>query len=355
MKIFNCIQILFSLCQTHFMPAAAKDLEILALHSQLALFQQKTVKREIPKPRPTPRFRRLWVALSKIFPEWKSALTLVKPETVMRWHKTAFSRYWRRKSKGGRPRISTSTIALIKRLHRENPLLSPAKIHERLLLLNVADAPAPNAIAKYIRPAPEAPSGKRSQSWQAFLKNHAKGVWAMDYAVVPSFSFKVLYILLIVSHDRRKIERFAVTQRPAAAWLIQQIREATPFGRRPKYLVHDNDAAFRGKEFQTFLTNSKIQSKPTSYRSPWQNGVCERLVGVLRRELLNYVIPLSQRHLERLLAEYVYYCNHVRPHQTLGGDPPVQAAMPPESSAANTFLFAKSILGGLYHEYRKAA
>jgi hypothetical protein len=129
-------------------------------------------------------------------------------------------------------------------------LLSSEKIHERLLLLNIADAPAPNTISKYIRPAPETPSGKRSQSWQAFLKNHAKDVWAMDYAVVPSFSFKILYILLVVSRDRRKIKHFAVTPHPTAAWLIQQIREAAPFGRRPSPRVahlcdFPESAAFR--------------------------------------------------------------------------------------------------------------
>jgi hypothetical protein len=232
------------------MPDIDKDLEILALRSQLAVVHQKIINRKLSRPRFTTAFRQLWVLLSKFFPRWKSAILLVKPETVIGWHKWAFKFYWRRKSKGGRPKISSQTIALIKRIHKENPTLSPEKIHERLIALNVADVPAPNTIAKYIRDKRVHPTEKNNQSWQSFLKNHASGLWSMDFAVVPTLCFKALYVLLIISHDRRRIEHFAVTEHPSTEWLIQQLRNATPFDRQPKYLIHDNDAVFKSKRFQ---------------------------------------------------------------------------------------------------------
>ena len=139
----------------------------------------------------------------------------------------------------------------------------------------------------------------------------------MDFAVVPTLTFKPLYVLLVISHDRRKIQHFAVTLHPTAQWMIQQIREATPFGRQPKYLIHDNDSIFLADQFQRFLIGCRIVSKHIGYHCPWQNGVCERLIGTLRRELLDDIIPLNQRHLEKLLVEYVAYYNTVRTHQAI--------------------------------------
>ena len=280
---------------------------------------------------------------------------MVKPETVIGWHRRAFKAHWRRKSQSGRPRISPDTIALIKRVHAENPTLSPEKIQERLIALNVIDTPSPNTIRKYIRDKRKPSTEKQQQSWRTFLRNHAKGIWAMDFAVVPTLTFKVLYVLLIISHDRRKIEHVAVTKHPTALWLMQQIRNATPFGKAPKYLIHDNGWPFVDKQFQRFLESMNIQSKRITPYSPWQNGICERVVGIIRRELFDHIIPLSQRHLERLLAEYVEFYNHVRTHQALDGDTPVESATPHKTLARNTVLVSKPILGGLYHSYEKIA
>ena len=348
-------QILRNLIKTHFMSSIQKDLQILALRSQLSVLQQQLINNKITKPRFDDRFRKLWVFLSKALPDWKSALMLVKPETVLRWHRRAFRLFWRRKSKGGRPSISPATIALIKRIYKENAMLSPEKIHERLLALNIADAPAPNTIAKYIKEKRKPPTDNQRQSWKTFLRNHAKGISALDFAIVPTLSFKALYVLLIISHARRKIEHFAVTEHPTAERLIQQIRNATPFGNQPKYLIHDNGQPFHDKRFQLFLAGCGINSKSITPHSPWQNAICERLVGIVRRDLLDHIIPLSQKHLERLLAEYVYYYNHVRTHQALDGDTPVKTDALPRTLAKDTALEAKPILGGLYHEYRKAA
>ena len=353
--ILNCLQILRWFLQARFMSSSEKDLEIIALRSQLAIVHQKIINRKISKPRFTAEFRQLWVLLSKLFPAWKSALVLVKPETVISWHKRAFKFYWRCKSKGGRPKISQSTIALVKRIHRENPTFSPEKIHERLVALSVTDTPSPNTISKYIRGKRKPPTNAQKQSWLSFLRNHANGIWATDFAVVPTLTFKPLYVLLIISHCRRKIEHFSVTENPNALWVTQQIRNATPFGHQPEYLIHDNDAAFKDGQFQSFLSSSNIKSKSITPHHPWQNGICERLVGIVRRELLDHVIPWNQRHLERLLHKYVFYYNHVRTHQSLGGESPVQHTPPPETTARNTVLLGNPILGGLYHEYTKAA
>ena len=246
----NILSFLYNFVKTLFKSDLQKDMEILALRSQLAVFQEQLTKQKITRPNVTDRFRRLWVFLSKVYPRWKDALILVKPETVIGWHKRAFKLFWRRKSKVGRPKISPATIALIKRIHRENPTLSPEKIHERLLDMNIADTPAPNTISKYIR-APHRPSTeKQKQSWKSFLRNQAKGTWSMDFAVVPTLLFKPLYVFLIISHGRRKIEHFAVTDHPTAAWVTQHVRNATSFGDQPEYLLHDNDAAFKDQGFQ---------------------------------------------------------------------------------------------------------
>jgi len=351
----NILQLLCSLVKLRFMSDAQKDLEILALRSQLAVFQEQMVNKKIIRPNVNDRFRRLWVFLSKVLPNWKSVLVLVKPETVIGWHECTFKRHWRDKSKGGRPPIPKDTIALIKRIHKENPTLSPEKIHERLVDLAIVDAPAPNTIAKYIRGKRTRPTEKQVQSWQSFLRNHAKDIWAMDFAVVPTLAFKPLYVLLVVSHGRRKIEHFAVTNHPNAPWLIQQIRNATAFGHQPNYLLHDNGQPFKDKTFQEFLLRSTIKSKSITPHSPWQNGICERLVGIVRRELFDHIIPLNQRHLERLLAEYVDYYNNVRTHQALDGETPVESEPPPLTLVKDTKLRVKPILGGLYHDYEKAA
>jgi putative transposase len=297
-----------------------------------------------------------WVILSKLWSGWKSSLMLVKPETVISWHRKTFKFYWLWRSKRGRPKISLATIALIKRLHRENPLWSPERIHNQLIVLGVTDAPAPNTIAKYFPATRKPPSEKRQQSWNVFLANHRQGIWSMDFLVVPTLRFQLLYVLLIMSHDRRKIEHVAVTANPSSLWVAHQLREATPFGGIPDYLIHDNDSIFTAKSLQEFLVSSKIKSKRTCFHSPRQNGICERTIGILRRELLDHLIPFNQKHLEFLLQEFIQcYYNPVRTHQGINRQSPVFSGKPPETSIADTVLVSEPILGGLYHSYRKAS
>jgi len=353
----NCFQMIACFFRTRLMSDFAKDMEILALRSQLSITQQQILNGKISKPRFTPAFRQLWRFLSRLLPNWQSALFLVKPETVIGWHRKSFKLFWTCKSrKSGRPKISPATIVLIKRIHRENPLLSPEKIHEQLVNLGISDAPAPNTIAIYIPKSPKTPSEKQIQSWKTFLHNHRKGISAMDFFVVPTLYFKVLYVLVIISHDRRKIEYFAVTSNPSSAWVTQQIREATPYGTTPQYLIHDNDTIFISTYFQQFLKKANIKSKKTGFHCPWQNGICERVVGILRRELLDHVIPLNARHLESLLSEYINkYYNPARTHQGIECQTPVPSVEWTGSSVADTVLISEPILGGLYHIYKKQA
>ncbi|TCX51734.1 MULTISPECIES: integrase core domain-containing protein [unclassified Dehalobacter] len=249
-----------------------------------------------------------------------------------------------------------TTIALIKRIHWENPLISPEKIHERLVNLGISDAPVPNTIAKYIGKSPKTSSGKQIQSWKTSLNNHKKGIWAIDFFVVPTLYFKVLYVLIIISHDRRKIKHSAVTSNPSSAWVAQQIREATPYGATPEYLIHDNDTIFTFAYFQQFLNNTNIKSKKTGYHCPWQNGICERVGGILRRELLDHIIPFNERHLEYLLSEYINrYYNPSRTHQGIECQTPIPSIEWPVSTVADTILVSDPVLGGLYHNYKKRA
>ena len=267
-NILSLVLTLFNFLKSLFLSNIQKELEILALRSQLALLQQEIINCKRTKPIPTKTFRLLWVFISKCLIDWRSALVIVKPETVIGWHRTAFKFFWKLKSqKRGRPQISQQTIALIKRIHKENLLLSPEKIHEQLTNLEITDAPSPNTIAKYIR-AVKPPNENCQQSWRNFLFNHRSKIWAMDFLVIPTLTFKPLFVLLILSHDRRKIEHFNVTANPTSIWVAQQIREATPYGTEPKYLIHDNDRAFTSKFFQDFLLSANIKSIRTAFRSP---------------------------------------------------------------------------------------
>jgi len=195
-----------------------------------------------------------------------------------------------------------------------------------------------------------------SSHGKPFLPITAKvsGRWIFLLSLL--FVSKFFYVLLIVSHDRRKIEHVAVTANPTSAWVVHQIREATPFGSNPDYLLHDNDSIFTSKDFQEFLANSKIKSLRASFRSPWQNGICERTIGILRRELLDHIIPLNEKHLEYLLREYIgKYYNPARPHQGINCQTPILSVKQPETSIADTVLVSEPILSGLYYNYRKAA
>jgi putative transposase len=313
--VLEWLSIFLELIKLRFTSSLKKDLEIIALRSQVSLINHNIKTGKCPKPRATPAFRQLWVLLSFVYGKWESILAHFKPGTVIRWRQTAFKLHWFKKSKKkGRPPISQKAINIINEMYNKNHNISPKKIHDQLVLLNITDAPVPNTIAKYLSllkkpPSPDTkkqPSEKQIQAWLTFLRNHAPHTWGMDFFTVSTLFFKVLYVLVIINHGTRKIEHIAVTANPDAFWLVQQLRNATPYDHQPKYLVHDNDAVFTSNLFQGFLASAGIKSKRTAIKAPWQNPYAERVTGTLRRELLDYMIPINERHLEHLLGEYVH-------------------------------------------------
>jgi len=260
------------------------------LRSQIDLLQAGQISKKRSAPSIPHWFRLLWIVLSQSIKDWKSHLVIVKPATVIRWHRNGFKKHWKKKSRG-RPKTKDEIIALIRKIHQENPLFSPEKIHEQLLLLNVIDAPAHNTIAKYLKTSnfklktPTEHILKNRQAWKTFLHNHR--LWSMDFFVVPTATFQLLYVFIIINHATRKIEHVNVTAHPNSEWLKQQMREAMPFDHKPRYLLHDNDPMFTSTEFQKCLSNMNVESVRTSYRSPWQNAICERAVGIFKRDLID--------------------------------------------------------------------
>jgi len=288
--------------------------------------------------------------LKQYWDGWESRLILVKPETVVRWHRDAFKAFWTwksRRKKCGRPPLSPEVIALIKRMASENPTWGAPRITSELLLLGfkVRDT----AVAKYM---PRRKHGPPSQAWRTFLKNHMPQTVACDFFVVPTATFRLLYCFLILSHDRRRIVHFNVTFNPTAEWTAQQMIEAFPGdGPIPKYLIRDRDGIY-GAFFRRRVKHMGIEEIITSRKSPWQNPYAERVIGSIRRECLDHVIVLGEQHLRRILKMYVAYYNEARPHLSLERNAPVRRNVEPPSRGR---VIAISQVGGLHHRYQRAA
>jgi len=266
-------------------------LENLVLRQQLAAFRHVH-----PRPRLTEADRMFWVLLSKIWSGWRDALHIVQPETVVRWQRQAFRNYWRVKSRvRGRPKIDPDVRALIRRMCRSNPLWGAPRIHGELLKLGIELSET--TVAKYMLKR----RGPPAQSWRTFLKNHADELIALDFFTVPTATFKVLFVLSVLSHDRRRILHFNVTEHPTAVWTARQLLEACGTEERPRYLIRDRDAIY-GEAFSRQAVALGIQQAPSAPRSPWQNPYAERVIGSIRRECLDHVVVLGARHLRRILS-----------------------------------------------------
>src|SRR6516164_1680687 len=327
--------------------------EMVAMRSQLTFYKESIRQKRQPRPRFHPAFRLLWVLLSRIWIGWKSAAELMKPKTVLQWHEHAFLQWWRWKSrrKGGRPTIRQEMRALIRRLSRENVLWSAETIHGHLVLLGF-DPPCADTIRKYM--VRHKGGTDKSQTWLTFLRNHLEVSWAMDFFTVPTLRFQILYIFVILNHSRRQIVHFAVTAHPTMDWVIQQLREAMPFGQQPSYLFRDNDGIY-GDEVGRFFVGTGIAEVKTAHRCPWQNPFVERYGGTLRRELLDHVMVLNEEHLKGLLKEFIEeYYHRARPHQGLHGDTPVPSVKP-EPAADGSRLVSIPVVGGLHHRYLRVA
>jgi putative transposase len=321
--------------------------EVLALRQQLAVL--KTRK---PQPRFNTFDRVFWVFARKFWPNWKSALILVTPETVVRWHRAGFRLYWSWISHSrypGRKRISRELRELIFQMVGENPTWGALRIHGELLKLGFEVSE--RTVLRWVQRAPKDP--EPAQRWEVFLANHREVIAAMDFFTVPTLNFGLLYCFFVISHDRRKIPHLNVTKHPTSAWVVQQLRQAFPDDSAPKYLIHDRDTKF-GLEVEATLRSMGIQPTRTSFRSPWQNGVAERFVGSCRRDLLDHVIVLNQQHLRRLLRDYLQYYHEDRTHLGLNKETPGG-----RETADPRFQESKIIpsprLGGLHHRYDLAA
>ena len=285
--------------------------------------------------------RMIFVGLYRLFPKICDALAIVKPDTLVRWHRAGFRSYWRWKSRrrGGRPIVPVEIRRLIREMSLANPLWGAPRIHGELLKLGIDIGQT--SVAKYMARR----RGPPSQGWKTFLNNHAEGIAAMDLFVVPTISFRLLYGLLIMGHGRRQILWFGVTSHPTAEWMANQLTEACGWEQAPRYLIRDRDRVF-GELFVRRLRSMGIRDRPTSPRSPWQNGFAERLIGSIRRECLDHVVVFGERHLRHILLSYMKYYNEVRTHLSLEKDTPVSRAV-----ERTGHLLCRPVLGGLHHQY----
>ena len=319
------------------------QLEILALRHQLAVCQQS-----VKRPQLQPSDRLFWACLSWLWAGWRQALEFVQPRTVIAWRQQRFRDYWRRLSqsgKPGRPTISKEVIELIQDMWRSNPTWGSPRIVGELCKLGITVAKS--TVEKY-RPRDPKPS---SPTWKAFLANHIKDIVACDFFTVPTVTFRILFVFVILAHERRRIVHFNVTDHPTAEWTAQQIVDAFPWDTAPRYLLRDRDSIY-GVVFQSRVENMGIEEVKTAPRSPWQNPYVERVIGSIRRDVLDHVIVLGERHLRRVLRSYFDYYHHWRTHRSLLMDAPEpRAIQPPEMGR----VIKMPEVGGLHHHYERRA
>src|SRR6202165_3151267 len=335
---------LFSTLTSIFRSQAALRLENLALRHQIGVLQRSAGKR----PRLTPADRLLWVWLSRIWRDWRGALAIVKPETVIAWHRAGFRLFWTwkvRHGQPGRPVISREVRDLIRKMCRENSSWGAPRIHGELLKLGIDIGES--SVSKYMVRCRKPPS----QTWRTFLENHAQQLVSIDFFTVPTIRFQVLYGFLVLAHDRRRILHFNVTTHPSAEWTGQQLREAFPFDQLPRYLLRDRDAIF-GHAFRGQVRDMGIHEVLSAPRSPWQRAYVERVIGSIRRECLDHVIVLHETSLRRILGSYFDYYHRSRTHLSLSKDSPEPR---PIQSPDMGSVMAVSQVGGLHHRYERRA
>jgi len=290
--------------------------------------------------------RVLWVWLSRVWDEWRATVLIVRPETVLAWHRRGFRLFWtwRSRRRLGRPGVPADVRQLIRAMAEANPLWGAPRIHGELLKLGIGVSQA--TVAKYM------PRHRRppSQTWRTFLANHVNQIAAADFFVVPTVTYRLLFVFVILAHHRRRIVHVAVTAHPTAAWTAQQLREAFPEDAAPRYLVHDRDHAFAA--LAATANGMGIEEIHTAARSPWQNAYAERLIGSIRRECLDHVIVLNEVGLSRILTQYLTYYHQSRTHLSLAKDSPR-----PRPIALPTCgpIVAIPQVGGLHHRYDRRA
>ncbi len=326
--------------------------ENLFLREQLAYYAERKVK---PK-RINDGARVFLVLLSRFF-AWKDALIIVKPDTLILWHRQGFRLFWRWKSKGrGRPRLPMEIQRLIVKMAEENSTWGEERIAAELLL-KIGVRVSPRTVRRYMPRHPGTQDRLGSQQWMTFVKTHAKAILACDFLVTVTANFRILYVLVIMEIGNRRIVHYNVTDHPTSEWALQQFREAGPPNDEIRFLIHDRDSIY-SPDLDLAIESMGLKVLKTPVRAPTANAYCERLIGTIRRECLDVMIPLSERHLRRILLEWVAHYNKGRPHSSLGpGIPdssvPVWTARHSRHQLpADHHVIVKPVLGGLHHEYQ---
>jgi putative transposase len=341
--MINALFVLFSTLVALFKDQRDLMLEILALRQQLIVY-----KRLHPRPQLRHRDRLFWVWLSKLWGGWRQALVIVKPETVVGWHRKGFRFFWTKLSQRksvGRPPVSAKVKALIKQMAEANPTWGAPRIHGELLKLgiDISERTVSRLMPQQCKPP--------SQGWRTFLDNHFTKLVSIDFFTVPTATFRVLFVLVILAHDRRRVIHFNMTEHPTAEWSAQQIIEAFPEETAPRFLLRDRDQIY-GEEFRQRVAGMEIEEVLTAFKSPWQNAYVERLIGSIRRECLDHVIVLSERHLRRILHSYFEYYHGTRTHLSLLKDAPEpRVIQPPEMGE----VIQLAQVGVLHHRYERRA
>ena len=319
------------------------------LVGNLALRQQLVTLASRRHPDIRPADRLFWIPLRRFWSGWADSLAIVRPDTVVRWHRAGFRIYWnwlsRRGERSGRPPLLREVRALIRRMANENSWGAP-RIHGELLCLGFEVSE--RSVSRYLRSLPRTP--RTGQTWTTFLRNHRDGIAAMDFFSVPTATFRVFQVLFIIRHGRREVVRCAVTTSPTAACVAQQLRDAFPFESAPRFMIFDRGATFTNGVMAT-LRSMQMEPTRTSYRSPWQNGVAERFVGTVRLELLDHVIVLNEQHLRRLLESFIDHYNQDRTHLGICKDSPCGRPVEHRPAGSTSNVVSLPRVGGLHHRY----
>jgi putative transposase len=328
----------------------ARDRRDLVLENIALRHQVEVLTRT--RRRPALRFgdRLLWMSLSRSWTAWRTHLVIVRPDTVVRWHHAGWRRYWRwrsRTERRGRPRIDAAIAAEIRRMTEENPRWG----HMRVLgeLRKLGFRVSLQTVRRYRKDVPRNPS----PGWRTFFENHRPEIWASDFFTVHTVWFQTLYVFFLIAHERRSVVHVNVTAHPTATWVWQQLINATPWGTGPRFLIRDRDRAYGG-DFVSRARRIGIRTVLTPIATPQANAVAERLVGTFRRECLDHIIVVNERHLRQVLRQFLRHYNAARPHQALELDVPEPATGPAVEPRGP--VISRPVLGGLTHEYeRKAA
>ena len=326
-----------------------------ALVAENALLRHQLVvlQRQVGRPVFTPADRLRFILLARLVRGWRAVLLIVQPETLLHWHRQGIRLVWRTRSRGAsqRPQVAPETVAAIQRLAAENRLWGAERIRGELLKVGIRVGK--RTVQRHMRAARPPRPGGGGQTWATFLRNHAHETWACDFLQVVDRGFRSPFAFVVVELGSRRVVHVGATRHPTDAWVAQQLREATPFDQRPRFLIRDNDAKY-GAAFARVAADSRITVLRTPIRAPRANASCERFLGSVRRECLDHLLVLGEGHLRRVRREYVAYFNAARPHQGIGqAIPDAPGPAPPSRSVAP--IRAIPVLGGLHHDYRRAA